>query len=188
MAMAEKLNPGEILIAEYNYVAQTVFQANEDRARVASFYVVSFGSFLAALVGAQFDKMNTQVVNLGFAGLFLALTVMGYLTLLQLARLRSAWFESIRAMNKVKDFYMSRFPDLEEAFDWRTDTLPVKFKTKSVGFYMIVQVALLGGVALGAAIYFGIMALFGSPWLLPGIVAGFIFFFLQIDLYRQMLK
>jgi hypothetical protein len=39
MGMAENPNPGKILIAENHYIAQTVFQANEDRARVASFYM-----------------------------------------------------------------------------------------------------------------------------------------------------
>jgi len=188
--MTESLDPGEILIAEYNYITQTVFQANEDRARVASFYLVSFGGFIAALFSAQFNfSANlTQLVNWGFAGLFLALAIMGYLTLLQLARLRNAWFESVRAMNQIKEYYISKFPSLKSAFAWRGHTTPTKFKVNSVGFYMVVQVVLLGGISLGAAVYFVIQAISENILLWPGIVVGVIFTMLQLYQYRKMLK
>ncbi|RPH57340.1 MAG: hypothetical protein EHM81_11730, partial [Chloroflexi bacterium] len=104
--MSTKLDPDQILIAEYNYIAQTAFQSNEDRARVASFYLVSFSSFIAAILTYQFNIAPGQQgwVRWGFAGLFSALTLLGLLTLLQLARLRSAWFDSIQAMNRIKDY------------------------------------------------------------------------------------
>jgi hypothetical protein len=186
--MAENPNPGEILIAEYNYIAQTVFQANEDRARVASFYLVSFGSFIAALFSAQFNVASAQLVNLGFAGLFLALALMGYLTLLQLVRLRIAWFESVKAMNQVKEYYIAKFPDLKGAFTWRAKTVPTRFKTQSVGFYLLLEVVLLGSAALGAAVYFGLIVFFKIDLVWPGIAAGIFSALLQLYLYRKMLK
>ena len=46
--------PGpDILQAEFNYIAQTAFQANEDRARVTTFYLVNLGGFVAALYSSQ---------------------------------------------------------------------------------------------------------------------------------------
>ena len=33
----------ELLAAEYSYIAQTANQANEDRARVSSFYLLAVG-------------------------------------------------------------------------------------------------------------------------------------------------
>ncbi len=54
------LTSGEILVAEYNYVAQAIFQANEDRSRVASFYMITFGSFIAALVTYRFNIASEQ--------------------------------------------------------------------------------------------------------------------------------
>jgi hypothetical protein len=183
-------DPGEILIAEYNYIAQTVFQANEDRARVASFYLVSFGSFIAALFSAQFNvaPASAQLINFGFAGLFLALALMGYLTLLQLVRLRIAWFESVKAMNQVKEYYIAKFQDLKGAFAWRAKTVPHTFKTKSVGFYLALEVVLLGSAALGAAVYFGLLAFFKIDLAWPGIVVGIVSSLLQLYLYRKMLK
>jgi len=52
----EKLEPGEILLAEYSYIAQTAFQAGEDRARVTSFYLVSVGTLVAAFLSSQLQK------------------------------------------------------------------------------------------------------------------------------------
>ena len=55
--MAENTAPpielDELLAAEYNYIAQTANQANEDRARVSSFYLIAVVSLLAALFGTQ---------------------------------------------------------------------------------------------------------------------------------------
>src|SRR5438552_2049547 len=114
--MPEKpsLTAGEMLIAEYNYIAQAVFQANEDRSRVASFYMITFGSFIAALITYRFNFVPEQPawVHWGFAGLFLALAMMGLLTILQLARLRHAWFEGLEAMNQIKEYYIASFKGL----------------------------------------------------------------------------
>lgn len=103
----QSLELDEILVAEFEYIAQSAFQAHEDRARVTTFYLVSVGSFLAAVLGAQVDVLDTPFY-VAFAALFLVLSVMGWLTLLQLVRLRLAWFESVKAMNTVKDFYVER--------------------------------------------------------------------------------
>jgi len=46
----------------------------------------------------------------GFAVVFGALAFIGFLTVLQLARLRSAWRSSAQAMNRIKDYYLY--------FDW----------------------------------------------------------------------
>ena len=57
MPIKPKLNVDEILKAEYEYIAATVFQANEDRSRVASFYFVSVGSLVAAILSASFQPV-----------------------------------------------------------------------------------------------------------------------------------
>jgi hypothetical protein len=47
------LSPGEMLQSEFTYIAQTAFQANEDRARVTTLYLVNLGGLVAALVSSQ---------------------------------------------------------------------------------------------------------------------------------------
>ncbi len=184
------LAPGEILVAEYNYIAQAIFQANEDRSRVASFYMVSFGSFIAALVTYQFNITPAQEawIRWGFAGLFLALAFLGVLTILQLARLRHAWFEGLDAMNRIKDYYIANFEGLDAAFAWRSNSAPQKFKPGSVGFMLVIQIAMVGGASFASAVFFVLLALSGAYWPLPALLAGMVFCLFQVGLYRQRLK
>ncbi len=184
----DKLNADDILRAEYDYIAQTIFQANEDRSRATSFYLLTFSSFIAAIVSYQLDLgVEVTWVDWGFAALFFTLATMGVLTVLQLVRLRMAWYESVQAMNQIKDYYLARHADLEQAFAWRSGTAR-KFKWNSVGFLLVAQVAILGGAALGASVFFALRALVGSSWLLPSFLAGFFFLLWQVDVYRSALK
>src|SRR5688500_20155430 len=88
----------ELLASEYEYITHTANQANEDRARVSSFYLIAVGSLVAALFGTQIFDPNffSQTINLMFGGLFTLLTLLGTSTIMQLARLRAAWYESDR--------------------------------------------------------------------------------------------
>jgi hypothetical protein len=185
-----ELNAGEILIAEYEYIAQAIFQANEDRSRVASFYMVSFGSFIAALVTYQFNITPAQEawIRWGFVGLFMALALMGVLTILQLARLRHAWFEGLDAMNQVKDYYIAHFNGLKKAFAWSSDKAPRKFKPGSVGFIMVIQIAAVGGVSFGSAVIFATLAVYSVSWPLLALLSGIAFCFFQVGLYWWQLR
>ena len=44
-----------IIAAEYGYVAQTAFQANEDRARAWQYFFVTFATLIAALLSTQVE-------------------------------------------------------------------------------------------------------------------------------------
>ena len=146
----------DLLAAEFHYIAQTAIQANEDRARVSSFYLIAVGSVVAALLGSQLFDINShlQTVNLIFSGLFALLTLLGSSTVMQLARLRTAWFESALAMNQMKDYMMSQNKTLNEAFRWKTSTLPSKYKKDSVSYYQAFEVALISGMLGGGSVFF----------------------------------
>ena len=161
MPTEPKLNSDDILKAEYDYIATTIFQANEDRSRVASFYFVSVGSLVAAILSAVFSTSDLKSVSLAFSVLFLVLTILGALTLAQLARLRAAWHESVQAMNQIKDFYIENNKEIEPAFKWRLKTLPDTDKPYSIANLMAVEVALLGAITSIASIYF-LLAAFGN--------------------------
>jgi hypothetical protein len=174
-----KLNPDEILKAEYEYIANTLFQANEDRSRVASFYFVAVGSLVAAILSAMFSTSDLKNVSLAFSGLFLALTILGALTLAQLARLRAAWHESAEAMNQIKDYYIRHNKAIEPAFKWRPKTLPPTDKPYSIANLMAVEVALLGAITGAASMYFlltafGNLTPFGWGLLAVSFVAGYV--------------
>ena len=173
-----KLNPDEILKAEYDYIATTVFQANEDRSRVASFYFLTVGSLVAAILSAIFSTSDLKSVSLAFAALFMVLTILGTLTLAQLARLRAAWHESVEAMNQIKDYYIENNKEIEPAFKWRLKTLPPTDKKFSIANLMAVEVALLGAITSTSSVYFLLAALGNIEWwgwmlLLVTLVAGY---------------
>lgn len=159
-----KLDSDEILRAEFDYIAQTAFQANEDRARVTSFYFVSVGSLVAAILGTQFAEDDLQSVSWAFGLLFLVLTALGGLTIAQLARLRAAWRESAEAMNQLKDFYIQQHPEIEPAFKWRMKSIPPVDKRYSIANLMAVEVSLLGALTSAAAVYFLLNSLGGVTW------------------------
>lgn len=164
-AETSSLDPNDILTAEFEYISQTAFQANEDRARVTNFYLVTLVGFIAALLGTQLDNLMVPHVYWAFAALFVVLFLASILTLLQLVRLREAWFESIKAINDIKTYYQAKLPELElgTAFRWKATTVPACYKPWSVGFLLALQVAVLGGASAGAAVIF--IGLTWGAWL-----------------------
>jgi F0F1-type ATP synthase assembly protein I len=182
----------ELLAAEFDYIAQTAIQANEDRARVSSFYLIAVGSLVAALFGTQFFDPNflSQTINFMFSGLFTLLTLLGISTVMQLARLRAAWHESALAMNQLKEYMISENKRLVNAFRWTTNTLPSKYKKNSVSYFQAIEVSLISGLMFGAAIFFLQQAFFMIEllhWIIS-ILLGFITFYLQLFLYARTLK
>jgi hypothetical protein len=182
------LSPSELLQSEFEYIAQTAFQAHEDRARVTTFYLVNLGGFVAALYSSQMSNAAQSEVYILFCGLFMILSATGLLTIVQLIRLRQAWFESIMAMNQIKEFYRVRFPalKLETAFRWHKGNLPALYKPWSISYMLTLQIALLSGISLGAAVfYLGLMFQY-SLWL-GAILVGVGYVVAQMVLYRWLL-
>ena len=183
--------PDEFLASEFEYIANSAFQANEDRSKAASFFIVSVGSLAAAIFGAQLLRGTPEellIVYRSLAGLFFVLTILGWLTVAQLARLRQAWYNAAEAMNKMKDFYVARNKELADAFLWKTGSMPQKFKVDSISFYTALEVALLSALTFGASAYF---LQVGIPytrclWAFT-ISAGALAFFAQLFLYKRLL-
>ncbi len=174
MSKNHKLNPDDILKAEYGYIANTAFQANEDRARVSSFYFISVGSIVAAILGTQFAKDSLQSVALAFFILFAVMKVLGALTIAQLARLRAAWHESAQAMSQLKKFYLDQYPEIAPAFKWGDASIPPTDKPYSIANLIAREVAMLGALTSGAAVYFLFLWLGGDSgwsWILIGLSA-----------------
>ena len=184
----EPLDPNEILVAEFNYIASTAFQANEDRARVSNYYLMTAGAAVAAILGIKLEGAMPTVVYWGFAAVFGALAIIGLLTMLQLARLRSAWMASAKAMNEIKDYYMERCPhaQLEEAFTWTNKSLPSPSKRGSVAFLLALSVVLVDAGAAMASVAFlgaGVNQARLVLWLLLGLFVGLVFIGIQFKLY-----
>ncbi|MBM3124282.1 MAG: hypothetical protein FJZ87_04315 [Chloroflexi bacterium] len=182
-----------ILAEEFEYIASTAGQSNEDRARVSSFYLVAVGSLVAALFSTQLihSAEGTRTLQLLFAGLFLILTLLGTLTVMQLARLRAAWHESMSALNQIKEFTIQRDKLLAKAFRWRASTMPPLYKVNSISYLQTLEVALLSGLTFGAAVFFlQAGAGYDHPvWIWTFALSAALFsFFLQLMIYKRFLR
>ena len=189
--LKEQLDPNGILVAEFNYIAQTAFQAHEDRARVWQYYLATVGTFVIArfgTTGVRSERVN--LIRMAFGVAFVMLAMVGYLTLRQLIRLRGAWIESARAMNQIKDFYADRL-DLAPAFRWRTTTLPKAGKKDSLAFMLALTVMLVDTFALVLALSFFGLAINEARGLWAGIgvggVAAVLSIIWQLRLYQRKL-
>jgi hypothetical protein len=182
----------EILAEEFEYIAGTANQTNEDRARVSSFYLVAVGSLVAALFSTQLlDKTtNNGTLYLLFSGLLFVLTLLGTLTVMQLARLRAAWYESMTALNQIKEYAINRDEELAKAFRWRAQSMPPLYKTSSVSYQQTLEVALLSGLTFGAAVFFFQIGIhYNCPscnwaYTIAGTVFAFVF---QLFVYKRQL-
>jgi hypothetical protein len=189
---AQYIDPAEILSAEFSYIADTASQANEDRATVVSFFLIAVGSPLAAFFSTEFFGIDLEAISLVFSGLFLILAVLGTTTILQLARLRAAWYESMLAMSQMKEFAIKHSEvNIESAFRWRLSTAPKKFKVNSISFYQALEVAILSGLLFGAFGYFLIHSITSAlPEIVTFLVAaalGLLNTWLQLYLYKRFL-
>jgi hypothetical protein len=187
------LSAEEILNAEFQYIASTANQANDDRSSVVSFFIIAVGSPLAAFLSADLAKISDNIAYILFTGLFLILSLLGLTTTLQLARLRGAWYESMLAMNHMKEFLVKNSDsDISGAFRWTFQTAPAKFKLNSISFYQTLEVAILSGLLFGAFIFFLSNSLFAAPnqfltWLISAI-SGICYSGLQLHIYRRLLR
>jgi len=182
----------EILTAEFEYIAHTASQANDDRSGVVSFFVIAVGSPLAAFLSTTQTGVSPEYSSLLYSGLFFILSVLGLTTTLQLARLRAAWYESMLAMNHMKEFLIKNSDsDISGAFRWTFQSAPAKFKPNSVSFYQALEVAILSGMLFGAFLFFLLRSL-NVPdgflvWLASALLAV-VFGASQVYLYRRLLE
>ncbi len=186
-----ELNPEGILVAEFQYIAQTAFQSNEDRSKVTTLYLASTGTLVAAIFSTQIEKLNDPQTYWAFAALFIVLSTSALLSVLQLVQLRRAWFESAYAMNQIKNYYASRLPaaNLADAFHWNIETLPTKAKYRSIAALLVIQVAVLGGVNLGAAIiFFGLGFDLNRWWWKTALFIGIGFCICLVMLYQRLVR
>jgi hypothetical protein len=195
MPSKPKLLPDTILQAEFEYIARTATQANEDRSKVATFYFVSVGSLIAAIFSAQlFETDRTgevlQSIYLAFCVLFVFLSALGYLTIAQLARLRTAWMDSIKAMNRIKTYYIEKTgTDLGSAFLWTNEVAPGGYKPGSVANYLAYQVAMLSGLVFAASVFFFQQGARQTKCLWPFTIGlGLLMVFIQLFAYKKMVS
>lgn len=185
-----RLDPNDILIAEFEYARETAAQAMNDRHTMVNYYLLIVGIGFTAITGLinVIKDGNAHLsldIPLTLAFILFMVFGIGLLFLLKLVRLRQAWHHSARAMNQIKDFYDKKLPRLKLsslAFLWTSQTLPVAQKKYTIFFFSALLIIFLNSLVLAGAIQF-----ISSRWYL---VAGIplINFVMQTWLYQCLLS
>ena len=108
-----KLEPEKILEMEFEYARATAEQSQDDRTAVMTLYLVLVGGVGSATQFASAAPGDTGTHKI-FLIVFLLLGITGFITVMKLVRLRQAWYESAKAMNQIKKFYLERLIRKEE--------------------------------------------------------------------------
>lgn len=184
-----ELHAEEILRLEFGYARETATQAQTDRTVIVNLYLIlvgGVGSLLLALA-SLIDPDRLIIPGQTLTLILSILGILGILTLVKLVRLRQAWFESVRAMNSIKEYYLEQFPNLEPAFLWRTKTIPPLGKPWTITFVLSVMVIMLDSTAFAAAMHFLELRQGGAQLILDAII--FILAFgLQVLFYFYELR
>lgn len=175
MRKEHSLDPNIILSKEFDYAAQTAFQANEDRIRIFSYFLTTTATLIAATILP--DLSNSFDIMI-FICLFMTLMSFGFFSFLKLLKLRTAWVHSVIAMNTIKDFYVKQDESLAKAFSWTTGSIPKANKKFTIAYMMAITVSLVTSVCgFGTFLLIG-YALTKSFYYVPGIgVMAFILLF-----------
>ncbi len=186
--MRTDLHSEEILKLEFEYARETAYQAQNDRTVIVNLYLLLVGGvgslLLAANSLAPLGKLDipSQALTL----LFAVLGLLGVLTLFKLIRLRQAWFDSARAMNVIKAYYLETFPELDTALIWKTKTIPSLGKAWTITFILSAMVILLSSISFATAIHFLEIGRGDAQLIVDAIVFGFavsmqlLFYFFQL--------
>lgn len=195
-------HPETILQLEYEYARETIEQATEDRRRVVEFYLLlagGLGSIALALVQLDANRVPTvaqldSIIGAGgrmpgivYALIFWAIGVAGVFTLLHLIRLRQAAHDSMNSMNRIKEFYVTRYPQLGEALAWRANTMPPLNRLGSITFLLALLVVLLDSLAVSAGVIF-LDVRTQLPLINIAAGAGVLMFLWQTLIYFWMLR
>jgi hypothetical protein len=188
--MAQELHAEEILKLEFEYANKTAEQAQDDRTAILNLYLLlagGVGSITVALPQLGFPAASSLLPPLAYTLTLGLVGIAGFFVFFQLIRLRQAWYDSALTMNRIKDFYLEKFPDLEPAFRWRTHTIPPLGKLATITFNLAMLVAIIDSAAIGVALFFLNLRLANSEYLVPAF-AAILYFCWQLWFYFFQLR
>lgn len=181
------LNPNSILEKEFEYTSQTAFQANEDRVRVFTYFIATGSGLIATVLFLNLDRRLHLAI---FAAIFAAFCLLGFFSYLKLIKLRLSWDRSVRAMNQIKEYYIKNINDknFENAFLWRTGTIPNPGKIWSIAFLMSQTIAIIATGSFTAAVLL-LTRLLSGGWILEyGVIAGILSYGFLIALWFTLAR
>jgi hypothetical protein len=190
----ERLPACDILGWEFEYARVTASEAMGERHTMVNFYLLVAGVVASGVVAIL--ARDTRLPATAGTVLLWSLCGMGWLYFLGIIRLRQAWHDSARVMNRIKEFYIQHAQEfgsdeLREAFRWQAHTLPAPDKPWTVYFYSAMLISLLNSMAYvggGALFHYQATGAFSLLVLGPLGVFGLAFFAFHVWLYFAFLK
>jgi hypothetical protein len=180
--------PHSILVAEFEYLANTAIQAGEEHARVPQYYFMALGSSLASLLSVlEIPQKYVPWTYWGFALIFFILSGFGWLTVKQLISFRIAWLQSSLAMDEIKEYYINHFQqfNLQSAIQFRIAKLPDAYKPGSIGQLLASATSLMSSLSLLGGLTFLGLALSDFIGLKNGAMAGIFLALLSFRMQRR---
>lgn len=188
------LDPSNILEWEFVYARTTASEAMQDRHTMVNFYLLVVGVVASGVIAALGQSVSLSKAVGGM--LLWLLCGIGWLYFLQIIRLRQAWHDSARTMNRIKEFYFDYAKGfaretLRSAFRWQAHTLPAPDKPWTLYFYSALLIGFLDSMAYAAG--GALIDLHATPPLIPlesGLLVtfGLALFAFHIWLYFAFLK
>jgi hypothetical protein len=195
------LDPSGILGWEFEYARTTASESMQDRHTMTNFYLLIVGVVASGVVTLLTSNVelggNATLRNIIGTVLLWLLCFVGWFYFLSIIRLRQAWYDSTRAMNRIKDFCIRHTSSIDPnvlrmAFLWQPFTMPHPGKPWTVHFYAAILIGFLSSAAFVAGGFLILMVLNALPpdnlWSGILLVAlGFLFFAFHVWLYFAFL-
>lgn len=174
------MNNSEILLEEFKYAADSSMQTQRDRLTIVNFYLILF----TAITAAGFGIEGTSAADLDALRpvLFFSFSIISFIFIIFLIRLRQAWFGSVRVMNRIKEYFIKDNKDLEKYLLWSAKTLPNPQRFKTVSSLSALLVSVLGTISL----VLGLLTL--GTYAITAFLSAIMYFTLMYGIYHLMLK
>lgn len=147
----------EMALHEYEYIRETMAQAMNDRHTLVNYFLLTTGLVIAAIgavysdEGMRYSSHKEQIT----IAICLILSIVAWLYLLKIVRLRQAWRESSVAMNRIKQFFLvnTGLTDEHESspFLWKSKTIPRPARKGNLYHLAVILISVIAALAVGLA-------------------------------------
>lgn len=145
--MKSTLSEETILSLEFHYAQETSIQAQKDRLTLVNFFLGLFGGTTTLALGLYTSESLRPIIPF----ILILLSIIGYIFIITLVRLRQAWISSIEIMNQIKSYYKSKYENLNQVLLWSDKSIPKPQKFKTLSYLSAIIIAILGGTLIFTA-------------------------------------
>jgi hypothetical protein len=170
----------ELIDNEFNYAKDTSLQSQQDRLTLLNFYLVLYAAGVTIALGGNNALLPGIASSMHL--LLFGLTLISFIFVLKIVRLRQSWVESVIVMNKLKEYYLQARPELENFLLWKTKTIPAAHRLNTISFFSALLISILGSTSLGLGISLVTNSLVGA------IIGSLVYLILSVATYYLLLK